>query len=487
MSKMFKIALITLKGIVMIFRSTLCFIAVVVLFIACQQSSAPQPVTPANPIIPKPEDIPDALTKIYTDSGLQGSLTQQNTTNLLQNGDFESLEGWTACNGATNALVLSDDAHSGSKAGFLQQAGSCFYQSASASSGQVISLSCYANLLENTAWTGLGVAFSDDTWQAVGSAPTKEVRGNIYRQYVTSGTAPANTTYATMWVYTDDKVLVDTCEMFVGDPPVPTGNLLLNADFSAGLDYWSVCGDHANVTASAGTITTSNGACVYQTANVLPNLNYTLSCNGKYDGQGDQNWNTMILSFLDQNWNSVEQTFVRSIPHFYLEQTFGDFVVSLKSPANSYHAAVAFYTEGEVIYDYCSLIAGESADNLTGTFLSNGGFEQNLDNWVNCGSAGSIEIVSNQVYEGVQALALLDGCISQTLVLEPKQYHLTCRISHLTGPVGIINAQIGGVSDGNHTLHGGYSRLVNVISNVSGGNYEIKISGRGLVDACALY
>ena len=329
----------------------LCVALLIMTFVACQQvENTPSRVIPTI----DPKQVPDVDELVFDDANLTDSLVQQATgTNLLQNGDFESLEGWTACENNPNSLTLSNDAQSGNTAALLQPAGSCFYQSVTVSPNDKISLSCYGKLLDSTGWTGIGFSFSDSNWQDLGSGTDNEVRGNTYKEYVMSSTAPANTAHASMWVYTDSMVLVDNCNMYIGDPSPPTGNLLLNPSFEQGQDNWFVCAGQNNITistdAAAGNqaISIANNACLYQDLQVQPNLEYSLSCQAKDQNSG---WSTLILSYLDENWNSLTSDSVVIGSSNYLP-----YKLTLTAPANTKYAAATFYSEGTTLYDDCVL------------------------------------------------------------------------------------------------------------------------------------
>ena len=328
------------------------FIVILLVVIAgCSNNVAPSNLERELPDIPASEEAPKAGQTVLSDERLQQSLvTPTNSENLLVNGDFESLDSWTAC-GLGGSLSLSNDAHTGNSAALLSA--DCFYQSVEVIPSQTLSLSCFAKRTQD-GWTGLGFAFSDSNWQELdGAAPTQEIRDSTYREYTTTATAPTNSSYLTVWAYTDGEVLLDACQLFEGTTPPPSGNLLVNPSFEKDQEGWFNCGNAANIAivndAADGdkALQVSNGGCVYQDLQAIAGEEYTLSCKAKYDNAG---WATLILSFLDGNWQSIGSDY-----KVIQGTNYQEYSISMNAPANAVHAAVTFYSEPSTSYDACSL------------------------------------------------------------------------------------------------------------------------------------
>ncbi len=331
--------------------SVFSIILLVVIITSCKNNVAPPNVERELPSIPAPEKAPKADQAVLSDDQLQQSLViSANPENLLVNGDFESFDSWTAC-GLGGSLSLSNDAHAGNTAASLST--DCFYQSINVSPNQTFSLSCFAKRTQD-GWTGLGFTFSDINWQELGgAAPTQEIRDSTYRQYSTTATAPANSSYLTVWAYTDGEVLIDSCQLFEGTAPPPSGNLLVNPSFENDQEGWFACGSAANITIvndpSDGNkaIQVSNSGCLYQDLQAIGGSKYNLNCQAKYDASG---WATLILSFLDSNWQSIVSDY-----RVIQGTNYQDYSISMDAPANAAHAAVTFYSEPSTSYDACSL------------------------------------------------------------------------------------------------------------------------------------
>ncbi|MEZ4607858.1 MAG: hypothetical protein R2865_13970 [Deinococcales bacterium] len=228
---------------------------------------------PVIPSIPAGQSHPDISAKVFADDGFKAALSATAVgDNLLSNPGFEfALTAWGTCG---NGLSHSSDAKTGTGAADLK--GDCFYQSVDLSAvqgfsvGQDVSLSCQVKVVDATGWAGLGLSFANDTWQPIASAPTQVLSGSQYRSYITTFKAPAGVRYASIWAYTDGHIRLDDCELFIGQPPLPQGNLLLNASFDDGKTYWENCGDASAYSVANGQLNISGTACIYQVANAEP-------------------------------------------------------------------------------------------------------------------------------------------------------------------------------------------------------------------------
>jgi len=128
-----------------------------------------------------------------------------------------------------------------------------------------LTLSCYAKILSGNGWTGMGIGFADSSWNTIGDGASTVITGNSYERYDLLTTAPRNVKYISMWFYSDNPVVVDSCALRTagGPPPLPTlpsGDNLL--DFR-GLDNWSIGCSGSAVEANDGLLI-RNGACLDQ-------------------------------------------------------------------------------------------------------------------------------------------------------------------------------------------------------------------------------
>jgi Carbohydrate binding domain len=277
-------------------------------------------------------------------------------TNLLRNPGFENFTGntpndWVSC--AADGLSPSSEAAAGSKA-VQVSAGRCLFQSAQVSPGQNLDLNCQAKLLQDLGWTGWGLTFYDATFKALTSAPTRRIISANYEQYDTGATAPANAKYATVWAYTDGKLLLDQCSLSVS-AVAPVGNLLVNGGFEGNLTNWTTCNDATLVGTSA---TAASGAralrltprgCLYQVTDLKANHEYELTCQAKVTGR---RWTEMSLVYMDANWQPILR---QGIP--VVDASYASYTVLLVTPPEMVKSAVAIYNESdEALFDGCTLI-----------------------------------------------------------------------------------------------------------------------------------
>ena len=421
-------------------------VGLLLLLSACQTSNLKDVITPSGqePVRTIPVDVQSKYINVQALEPLAHEMT---SGNLFTNSGFESgLEGWTAC--STGAIKPSDDAFEGSGALEIIP-NNCFYRSAEVSAGQDLVLSCYVKVIEGSGWTGMGVGFADSSWTTVGEAPATVISGSSYARYDVEFTAPANTKYASMWIFSENKAVVDNCSLMLEStpppPPPPSGdNLLENGDFETlanGLPTeWSVgCGGTAtSVTGRSGKgFSLTGGVCVDQGLSAgdvaaLSNNDYTYSCYAK---------NTGGYASLSIFFNDSPKSVVIPVSNSYQ-------LIELKGTAPQASSGfVSIYSEGNFTVDQCSLTAGDvappppppppSGDNL----LENGGFETLNANskpisW-NKGCGGSYSRVVGRSGNG---LSLSGGaCVDQVLsnpdlsTLAGKPYTYSCYAKNTGG------------------------------------------------------
>ncbi|MEZ4632060.1 MAG: hypothetical protein R2880_15340 [Deinococcales bacterium] len=168
---------------------------------ACQQSKSPQ--------APLAEQVQTEIAREQIAPSREASIGD----NLLINSDFEAgLEAWTSCNlSEMSDFSLSGEARAGQNA--LHLGKNCFYQNLIVKTGDSLKLSCYAKLEQDSLWSGLGLSISSAKWRRLFNAPSMTISNQDYQLYETGLVAPANSYYASVWVYTDGSLLVDSCEL----------------------------------------------------------------------------------------------------------------------------------------------------------------------------------------------------------------------------------------------------------------------------------
>ena len=358
--------------------------------------------------------------------------------NLYSNPGFESgLTGWTGC--ATDAITVVNDPHQGNNA--LQvNAGNCFFRSAQASSGQELVLSCYIKINSGNGWTGMGMSFEDSNFSSLLAAPTVVATSNSYQRYETRAVAPANSSFLSMWIYSDNFVVVDSCSLAVEGasppPPPPSGdNLLDNGSFESVSNNkptnWSLgCGgSNSSISGRSGRgMQVSAGACVDQglsssDISALQGNSYSYSCYVKNSG----GYASMSI-FL--NGQATSKVIPVSGSYQRLEITGNAGSVS--------SGFVSLYSEGNLSVDDCSLTTGDAPPpppppSDTG-LIDNGSFESvngsnKPNNWSK-GCSGSHDSVAGRSGRG---MTLTGGaCVDQSLsssdlsTLQGRSYTYSC-------------------------------------------------------------
>ena len=284
--------------------------------------------------------------------------------NLFDNSGFESgLDGWTGC--SAGAIKTSSDAYEGS--GALEVVpNNCFYKSAEVSAGDDLILSCYAKITEGSGWTGMGLGFADSNWTTIDvDIPATVITGTDYARYDVKFTAPANSKYASMWLYSENPFVVDNCSLMLEaappppPPPPPSGeNLLENPEFlnssPTGAEEWATGCEGYTTSTYIRNIRykhslLANGACMDQSLSAsdidaLKGNEFTLSCIAKNtDGYAS------ISIFLDGNPIS------KVIP-----VTTGYFTtITIQGNAGDISSGfVSLYAEGTLLVDECGLAVG---------------------------------------------------------------------------------------------------------------------------------
>lgn len=192
---------------------------------------------------------------------------------LLINGSFEQdLSGWQSCSPNPKPKIVSD-ATDGSKALLIKKQ-NCIQQGVAINSGETLIFSCDVKMKSNrNDWSGLGLSFYDEFWNFIDEPAPGTINGNTYSTYSVTGVAPDNARNVAVWLYTENQVIADNCQLQkVTEPPPPPppvyGNLLTNAEFDEGgetaLGWSDRCnGNYQRSSSFGNSIIISSGACVH--------------------------------------------------------------------------------------------------------------------------------------------------------------------------------------------------------------------------------
>ena len=292
------------------------------------------------------------------------------STNLFTNSGFEDgVNEWTEC--LPGAIRTSADAYEGNSALEIEP-DNCFYRSVTVTPGESYTLSCFIKLTTERAWTGMGMAFSNSDYEALHEAPVAVVTSGEYMRLDTVGTAPAGTSFLSMWIHSDHGAVVDSCSLtLVQDQapvPEPTAvNLLSNGDFNSlddqgGATGWAAgCG--GTVEANGSGLFISDGACADQSLapsaiQGLSNSTTTFSCLvTEVEGYSD------LSIFLDNELQGVQEI-EPADKNKRVEVT-----IDAPQAGNGF---VSLYSEGHLQVADCQLVS----DNVTidtGTDTDTGG------------------------------------------------------------------------------------------------------------------
>jgi len=420
----------------------LCLLSASVLLNACQTTDLglENEVVSQVPLKRNPVDV---ISDFVAPQAIAPQAVSVAQGNLFSNGGFESgLDGWSGCTADAISIFSSvENAYEGNNT-LKVNAGKCFYRSAEVSAGKDLVLSCYARIENGTGWTGMGMGFSNSNWVKVADAPTTIITSNNYVRYEVRATTPANTKYASMWLYSDNLALIDNCSLeleSVAPPPPPAGRNLIENPKINGLGSWSLgCARDVSGIAVIG-IRLKNGTCLDQSLSgtdiaTLQGQDFTFLCNVQNTG----GYAAMTVFFDGQpssviipggNFSGIEAVQIRG--------TVGNNVSS---------GFVSLYAEGDSLFiGECSLSVdtGEPPPPPLGeNLLENSNFQQ-LDTW-NIGCSGSVNQIAgrrpNREARFSLGYNLKDGaCVDQTLSPEDlaqlagKNYTYSCYTKNVSG------------------------------------------------------
>jgi len=344
------------------------FIGLLLLLSACQTNNLKNITTPIGqePIRTIPVDV---QSKYINVQALEPQTVDIASGNLFANGGFENgLEGWSAC--SDGAIISSTDAYEGS--GALEVVpNNCFYKSTEVSSGQDLILSCYAKIKEGSGWTGMGLGFADSNWSTIDvDVPSTVITGTNYARYDVKFTAPTNSKYASMWLYSENKAVIDNCSLMLESeppPPVPSnGNLLENGEFeittitppsalTLPTEWVRGCNNGANSTRGRDGrgVNIRFGTCIDQSLNAediaaLSGNDYIYSCYVRTPEV--RSAYTSMSIFFDGISTSVEIPASNSFQRIELRGT----------APQATNGFVSIYSDGFAVIDQCSLTVGNT-------------------------------------------------------------------------------------------------------------------------------
>jgi len=285
------------------------------------------------------------------------------TANLFTNPGFENgISGWTECQ--PGAISASDNAYAGSGALEIQP-DNCFFRSVTVSPGDEYALSCFIKLTEERAWTGMGMAFSRSNFETLREAPVAVATSGNYARLETTGTAPAGTSFLSMWIHSDHGALVDSCSLTLSGnadevAPIAAENLLSNSDFAiaddqgGAADWLAGCG--GSVVSDGSSLFLSDGACADQALSPeavggIENGEATFSCLvTEVNGYSD------LSVFFDDTLQGVQ----------VIQPEDKNKVVELTVAAGQIgNGFVSLYSDGNLQVENCQLIPDSSNAGVT--------------------------------------------------------------------------------------------------------------------------
>lgn len=433
------------------------FVCALVLLSACQtttdieisNTSTPE-ITGEVPIRAIPVDVVSDYVAV---SGITPQAVSIAQGNLFDNGGFESgLTGWTGC--SAGAIEESAYANEGSKA-LKVNAGNCFYRSVEVSVSQDLFLSCFARLESGNGWTGMGLGFADANWATIPGGPSTLITGNSYQRYDVETTAPAGSKYVSMWMYSDNPMLVDDCSLMLEQEPPPPppvqGEELLENSRLDGTAEWSLgCGGTAtvvNVGRSGGSraLALEDGACLDQSLSasdiaLLKGQDFTFTCQG---AKPNENSYAAMSIFFDDTLLSEAFPYA---PSGLYGPTPDTLEITGTAPSNFSSAFVSLYANDSLVAYSCSLKVdgGEpqppeppaGGENI----LVNGDFETSLTGtWAaSCGRRWSLPDGHNGKGVYISEACNIDQSFD-VAALAGNEYSFSCYVKN---PIGYASLSI---------------------------------------------
>jgi len=205
---------------------------------------------------------------------------------------------WTlGCNGN-----FADGSRQG---GLTISDGACFDQS----------LSAYGiDMLTNKSYAFTCILNNNDSYASMsiyldGVVKSKVIPSGYSGQAIAiTGIAPAQLRSGFVSLYSEGSLRLAVCTLNVEDTPVPE-NLLQDGNFDSADSGWTSCSENA-LNIANGSLTVSNGDCIYQTVPAVVNRSYHLQCSARATQTG---WNNIILDFLDASYIASQAMLVKFV------------------------------------------------------------------------------------------------------------------------------------------------------------------------------
>lgn len=209
-------------------------------------------------------------------------------------------------------------------------------------------------------------------------------------------------------------------------------NLFTNGGFETGLDSWGFCGpinqvNHVSSNQFAGrnAVNVFDEGCIFQEVPASVNDDLTLSCQ---ISQSTNGFASLSLNYLDENFNTLD------VHTAQIDQNsdYQDYRLQAIAPNGTAHVSALLYSEANTLIDACELVATADAQpplaSASPELLSNGDFENNLNNWTAC-AASNLATLSQDTDSGNGALAITnEGCMFQEFDTTPgENYTMQCR------------------------------------------------------------
>lgn len=130
-------------------------------------------------------------------------------TNIIANGGFESsLTGWSSC-GSPDLLSVSADADGGANALAVVDGG-CMYQDFTITAGTSYSMNCRAKRDSAARYSSVSLSLMNSNYNSLETQEIPVTTAN-YSNYTATLTAPANSAYGSVVMYSEDPAVFDDC------------------------------------------------------------------------------------------------------------------------------------------------------------------------------------------------------------------------------------------------------------------------------------
>ncbi len=280
---------------------------------------------------------------------------------LLTNGGFEAgKQAWFDC-AATDKTAASSTSVEG-RTGMKVNTGGCLYQTVSVQPGTNYSLNCHSRggPLE---YSSLSLQMLDANYAELTSASVV-VESADFEQQPISLTAPVNSFYGSVTLYSEGTAYFDRCELIQEgtptttpptEPPAsPDNSLISNGDFENGKTNWTDCsrpeltGTTSDSANGAIAMQVQNAGCIYQEFPLTPGKTYELSCLSK---SAATNYSSLSLTLMNESYTTLASDHKPIGRDF-----FQSYKAQLFTPFDGRIGAVTLYSEDTAQFDDCSVV-----------------------------------------------------------------------------------------------------------------------------------